>query len=255
MIAVEPPPAPAGMLAVGGGTLLPGLAEAQLQLAITQCEQDYQRHEQLAAQCSSKFDKEPPRSPVTVPAFYIDRFEVSQAAWADCRTGGPCNRLLLHWELKEQPATGVTHEMASGYCEWRGARLPTENEWLMAARGNADPRLYPWGDTPPQEGERHKANLGKMGSKRGIPDRDDGHKYAAPIGIFLERGQSATGVANLAGNVREWTASREGDGFVVLGGGWRDVPHDLRVTRRQRTRAAFSQNDLGFRCAKDVSGE
>ena len=252
-IPVEPPSPPAGMVAIAGGTLLPGLAEAQLQLVVTQCQQDLQRHQEKAAECPSKFDAEPPKSPVKVGAFYLDRFEVSQRAWDECRLNGPCTRLLLHWDLKEQPATGVTHEMATAYCAFRGARLPTASEWLLAARGNADPRLYPWGDTPPREDDRHKANMGKMGSKRGIPDRDDGHKYAAPVGVFQERGQSPAGVANLAGNVREWTSTAIDGAFVVRGGGWKDVPHDLRVTRLERVPPDHSENDLGFRCAQDVA--
>ncbi len=251
--AVEPPPPPAGMVAVRGGTLLPGLAEAQLALAMGQCQQDYKRHSEFAELCTTAFDSEPPRGPTEIPAFYIDRFEVSQSAYSDCRRDGPCVRLLLHWDLREQPATGVTHDMAKTYCEWRGLRLPTEPEWSYAARGHADPRLYPWGDMPPFEDGRHKANYGKMGSKRGIPMRDDGHKYAAPVGVFQERGSSPFGVANLGGNVREWTANSDAAGFVVLGGGWKDLGHDLRLTRRQVLEATHSENDLGFRCAKDVT--
>ena len=181
------------------------------------------------------------------------QFEVSQGAYADCRRNGPCVRLLLHWDLREQPATGVTHEMATVYCEWRGKRLPTADEWTYTARGHADPRLYPWGDAPAVEDGLHKANYGKMGSKGGVPNRDDGHKYAAPVGVFQERGSSPFGAANLAGNVREWTSNGEGDGFVVVGGGWKDLAHDLRVTRREVLKPSRSENDLGFRCARDVS--
>ncbi len=250
--APEPPPPPAGMVAIRAGTLLPGLAEAQLAFAGTQCQQDFQRHPEHAPTCATKFDGEPPRGPVKMSAFYIDRFEVSQRAWAECRAKGPCTRLLLHWDLKEQPATGVTHHMAAKYCEWRGARLPNEDEWLFAARGHADPRLYPWGDAPPIEEDRHKANYGRMGSKRGIPNRKDGHKYAAPIGVFQERGASPMGVANMGGNVREWTATKAGVHYVARGGGWKDIPHDLRVTRRQLLPPRHSENDLGFRCVKDL---
>jgi len=250
--AVESPPPPPGMLFVGAGTLLPGLAEAQLKLAVGQCEEDYVRHPELRRGCASKFDAEPPTGPVKVPAFYIDRFEVSQAQWFKCRSAKVCGPMKLHWDLRTQPATGVTHEMATTYCEWRGARLPTEVEWAYTARGPVDPRLYPWGDDPPVTGDKHKTNYGRMGRRRGIPGRADGHKFVAPVDAFAERGASPFGVANLAGNVREWTSTPVGDGFVARGGGWLDVPHNLRVTRREVLPPQTAENELGFRCAVDL---
>jgi hypothetical protein len=50
--------------------------------------------------------------------------------------------------VPQQPATCVGEPQAEAYCHWVGGRLPTLDEWLLAARGAA-PHEYPWGDTPP----------------------------------------------------------------------------------------------------------
>ena len=46
------------------------------------------------------------------------------------------------------PVTCVTTVQARDYCAWVGGRLPTVDEWLLAARGRAV-RWAPWGDEPP----------------------------------------------------------------------------------------------------------
>jgi sulfatase-modifying factor enzyme 1 len=50
--------------------------------------------------------------------------------------------------VPQQPATCVGEKQAEAYCHWVGGRLPTLDEWLLAARGEA-PRRYAWGDAPP----------------------------------------------------------------------------------------------------------
>jgi formylglycine-generating enzyme required for sulfatase activity len=36
-----------------------------------------------------------------------------------------------------------------------------------------------------------------------------------------------------------------------MGGGWREAPFELRVTRRERLPPDTARNDLGLRCAID----
>ena len=248
------PEAPVGMVLVRGGTLHTGLGQKQRALAVAQCREDYQSRSVLRAACDASLDVEPAAGPtVRVASFYMDRLEVSQRRYNRCRDERVCAPLRLRWAMETQPATGVTQPMAAAYCKWLGGRLPTEVEWTYAARGDGDGRLYPWGDAPPVVDDRHKANYGAMGVRRPIGTREDGHKYAGPVGVFGARVAGELGVANLSGNVREWTSTKEGRRFVVKGGGWRDLAHDLRVTRRLLIRGSTISNDLGFRCARDLT--
>jgi len=244
------------MAVVRGGVLRLGLGARQRALAVAQCRKDLAKRSVLRAACEDTIAADTlRRGTVRIDSFLMDRLEVSQRHYSTCRNEKACPRLRLRWRMKSQPAAGVTWKAAAAYCDWRGKRLPTEDEWLYAARGHDDGRLYPWGDEPPVVDDRHKANYGRMGKVRPIGSRSDGHKYAGPVGVFGVRVPGPFGLANLAGNVREWTYTLADGGHVVRGGGWRDMAHGLRATRRQVVKDTAFAADLGFRCARDIPAE
>lgn len=89
---------------------------------------------------------------VELPPFYIDQYEDTNRLYAECVREGACQRVNSathprYYEapnFADSPVVWVNWAMASTYCQWRGARLPTEAEWEKAARGE-EGRMYPWG--------------------------------------------------------------------------------------------------------------
>jgi formylglycine-generating enzyme required for sulfatase activity len=200
-----------------------------------------------------------PAHEVDLPAFEIDKFEVTNAdfaVFAD-ETGyvtfteqGGQRSWRDEWGVGEDshPVVMVTWDDAAAYCEWLGKRLPTEAEWEKAARG-AEGLAFPWGS----DWDPNKANV-KERSLRGT----------AAVGSFGE-GASPYGVEDMVGNVWEWTADwyqaypenttaddYYGEKFrVTRGGGWFDLePQATTFNRNAADPAKTATDEIGFRCAR-----
>jgi formylglycine-generating enzyme required for sulfatase activity len=142
------------------------------------------------------------------------------------------------WNKADHPVVGVSYYEAEAYAKWIGKRLPTEQEWEKAARGE-DGRQYPWGE----EFDKARCN----GEESGI-----GH--TTPVTQY-PNGVSPYGCYDMAGNVWEWCASwydESQDYRVLRGGSWDDKPGDLRVSTRNRNYAGNRYNFIGFRLAQDI---
>jgi formylglycine-generating enzyme len=227
--------------------------------------------------CRMRSDVEGPAVDVFVPAFAIDRHEVTLAQYGDCVLAGACAPLpdwvpRLARSDERRPVEAVTFWEATRYCQHRGGRLPSEAEWERAARGLGD-RLYPWGRYYRDGLANHgQAVLGRgrpdEGPERGGPDARDGFSDSAPVGTF-PRGASPYGVLDMAGNVWEWTSgvfsqqppqametfvpdgSLFGTHRTVRGGSYLSPRSALRVTGRWGLPPGKRLRGVGFRCAYD----
>jgi formylglycine-generating enzyme required for sulfatase activity len=141
---------------------------------------------------SERFADDPAIGPVrtaSVPAFYIDKTEMSnaqvQAVWPE-HTFSP--------GLEAHPAVGLSWNQAVEVLSKTDKRLPTSLEWEKASRGT-DGRIYPWGDEASFEGRAH------VGTPRENPACGWGELIEVTA---LEDGASPYGLLNTLGNAWEW---------------------------------------------------
>lgn len=179
-----------------------------------------------------------------VPAFYIDRFEVTNEQYGRFLKANPQHRKPKFWSYPQynaalQPVVGVGWGDALDYARWAGKRLPTEDEWEKAARG-LDGRNWPWGDAANNQLYNGRW-LGRF-----LPMR---------VGSF-PRGNSAFGASDMAGNVWEMTSGFwDKSSHAMRGGSYLNTDAEVRVTVRWAARPDSEANGapwLGFRCAKDA---
>ncbi|MBU0692428.1 formylglycine-generating enzyme family protein [bacterium] len=206
-----------------------------------------------------------PEHSVTVPTFFIDIYEVTNSQYKIfCDATGYDYPLDPYWmpplvpyfinpACANYPVVLVSWEDAHAYAAWCGKRLPTEAEWELAAKGAADNRLYPWGDT--WISSNANTNSGS-------------YTYTAPVDS-CSGGISPAGCYNMAGNVYEWVEDDRHDDYsgaptdgsawideprgtyrIIRGGSWDHVNSLARCAYRWHAYPAQKEDYLGFRCAK-----
>jgi iron(II)-dependent oxidoreductase len=131
------------MVYVPAGEFVMGSSEEEVDFALQQCKA-------YGTNCQRRyFSVEMPMHSVVLDSFWIDRTEVTYGQYQQCLSTGRCDAPGCQEESPRgtgnYPVVCVTWEQAATYCEWAGARLPTEAEWEYAARG-PERRRYPWGD-------------------------------------------------------------------------------------------------------------
>ena len=209
---------------------------------------------------NERWDDEAPEHISSTKAFYMDLNEVTNSDYEKFVVATQ-QVTPYHWpegnipKRKEQhPVVYVSWFDASNYCKWAGKRLPTEQEWEKAARGQ-DGLIYPWGNQWALDKSNHpyKNSTG-----------------TEPIGSYPE-GRSPYGLNDMSGNVWEWvdsyylphpgnpvTRAEYGkDKRVLKGGSWFDcLSYGCGLSAPTFNRSFFTpevkNNSFGFRCAKDA---
>ena len=233
---------------------------------------------QMGGRDSDAESDEQPVHTVYVDAFYIDKYEVTNAQYKKFVDANPQwqkdniprnlhnGKYLRFWRgntyhlsKENHPVVYVSWYAAMAYAKWAGKRLPTEAEWEKAARGGVVGRKYPWGDLI----DSTKANYGRAVGKTMLVGTYPANDYD---------------LYDMVGNVMEWCLDAYDEGFyshsplhnpiaggrltdivdnfqnvtslrVVRSGCWYNVPMHVRLADRYGTLPEDASKGRGFRCA------
>lgn len=249
------------MIKVSGGEFLMGTGDEDVKhLQLKEADWAYEWYD------NDLFSNEQPQHNVICKPFFIAQFPVTNEEY-HIFVWETSHRFPRGWqgftfpqEEGNRPITGITKKDAEAYAEWLCARtsmkyrLPTEAEWEMAARGT-DGRIYPWGNTF----DPWRCNTSES-QKKGT----------TPVGFYSPGGDSIYGVADMVGNVWEWTSSimkpypyRSDDGrenknsdarYVIRGGAWYYSRKLARCACREGMNSEQFSDFIGFRLACDQGG-
>ena len=237
-----------GMLFIPGGEFLMGSSAEEVQVM----KDKYGKRDLYK---NYPFDQEQPKRYVFLDPFYIDRHEVTNSEYAKFikatgQTPPP------NWDngmygsgMGDHPVLFVSQKDAMEYANWAGKRLPTEQEWEKAARGSFG-LIFPWGN----EFDPYKAVTAESDLKLIL-----GALCNVNSANGVERAEgdiSPYGVRDMAGNVREWTASTEPDSLshaVVKGASWVDLSINARAAHKEYIPKGSRSHIVGFRCVRDVN--
>lgn len=152
-----------------------------------------------------------------------------------------------------EPINCVSWHAAYAFCIWDGGFLPTEAEWLYAAAGGAEQRVYPW-SVPSSSTEIDASRAVYCG---------DCVPHPLPVGS-KPSGDGRFGTADLVGNVSEWlldwyadaypmpcadcTANSTSIGRVQRGGAYDNLAQQL--LNRTWSRPGYVSPSVGARCAR-----
>jgi formylglycine-generating enzyme required for sulfatase activity len=210
------------------------------------------------------FSAENPVHAVTLTnAFYMGRYEVTQAQWTARMGSNPSSFQSASAEVPaaqvpNRPVERVSWDMIQGFLTATGMRLPTEAEWEYACRAGTTTAFHGWpAQTAGTNDDTLVGNIAWFSSNSNSQTRPVGGK--APNGF---------GLHDMSGNVFEWVNDWYSDSYyasspstnppgpatgshrVLRGGSWNLVTIFLRSSLRSNLTPGNTFNTIGFRVAR-----
>jgi formylglycine-generating enzyme required for sulfatase activity len=210
-------------------------------------------------------EAEGPQHEVTVPAFFMGRYPVTQAQYESLMASSPATEYDAdRFVALNQPVVGVSWHNAVAFCDrlakltGRPYRLPSEAEWEYACRAGTTTPFY-FGKTITTEVANYNGNYT-------YADGPEGEYRNAPTPVDHFGIANAFGLSDMHGNVWEWCqdvwrgnydgAPTDGSAWttgenekykVICGGSWNAYPRDCRSASRDPYFADYRNYYIGFR--------
>jgi len=259
------------MAEIPGGTFLMGTTAGE----INQIAQEHGRdvEKEMKERLRERLLWETPQHVVRLPAFYLSRYEITQAQWREVAKLPKVKRDLTsdpsYFKGGSRPVEMVSWEDAMEFCErlsratGRKYRLPTEAEWEYACRaGSTSP--FHFGATMTPTWANYESKSPYADAPKGVH-----RKQTVPVGSLGVA--NAFGIHDMHGNVWEWCLDswhdnynlapgdgrsweREEDDYVkvIRGGAWNSYAGECRASARNRITSPFKLNGIGFRVVAEV---
>jgi formylglycine-generating enzyme required for sulfatase activity len=187
-----------------------------------------------------------------LPAFYIDKTEVTNRAYAQfCKERSYPLPPDFRADLPDYPVVNIRIVDAQAYAKWAQKRLPNTEEWEKAARGT-DGRIYPWGN----EIDEKRANVSSTSLQ--------------PVNSF-PAGASPYGALNMTGNALEFIdelkapspqalesfarvlnppPTAQDPWYIIKGGAYDQTLASGVLYEFASVPGRLATGNIGFRCAK-----
>lgn len=136
-------------------------------------------------------------------------------------------------DSQSKPVTNLSYKDVVAFCEWAGCRLPSVEEWTIAAKG---------GESFEYSGSKKANDVAWSYDNASGKTRNVASKKANAFGIY-----------DMCGNVAEWTSDKSGNEYIFCGGSCYSDVNNCTVDSRSHSVATGSNSLVGFRVVKASS--
>ncbi len=249
------------MVAIPGGTFMMGSPDTEI----------------------DRYADESPQHQVTVPAFFLGKYPITQTQWRFV-AGLP----QMEHELTDDPARFKGNDLPVEKVSWwdaqefcvrlsqhtgRNYRLPTEAEWEYACRAGTKTPFH-FGETISSEVANYSAQDWEYenetySGKYGSGQLGEYRQKTTPVGSF--RAANRFGLFDMHGNVWEWCldhwhdnyegapinfnawlSDQDNPSYIIRGGSWNYRPSFCRSATRNYLIPETSNSEIGFRVVCEI---